>query len=128
MFAGGCLSDYLARHSCTEEVARYFFKQLLDALAFCHSRKIVYRDIKPANVLITGTQPPFLKLCDFGLVSAACVGGRGWWGFQAVVSQGVRQGRTAAAAAAAATPTSLLLCCWSAQHAELPLSVWFPSC
>lgn len=87
--AGGCLSDYLARHSCTEEVARYFFKQLLDALAFCHSRKIVYRDIKPANVLITGTQPPFLKLCDFGLVSAACVcgGGLGRWGFQAVASR-----------------------------------------
>jgi serine/threonine protein kinase len=53
----------------SEEVARYFFAQLLAALSFCHSRKIVYRDIKPANVLITGTQPPFLKLCDFGLVS-----------------------------------------------------------
>lgn len=55
----------------SEEVARYFFQQLLDAVSFCHSRKIVYRDIKPANVLITGTQPPFLKLCDFGLVGVA---------------------------------------------------------
>jgi serine/threonine protein kinase len=69
-FSGGSLSDYLARHSVGEEVARCFFQQLLDAVAFCHSRKIVYRDIKPANVLVTGTQPPFLKLCDFGLVGA----------------------------------------------------------
>ena len=35
---------------------------------YLHSRKLVYRDIKPANLLITSTRPPFLKLCDFGLV------------------------------------------------------------
>jgi serine/threonine protein kinase len=72
---GGTLSHYLCRHPVGEDVARYFFKQLLDAIAFCHARKMVYRDIKPANVLVTGTQPPFLKLCDFGLVSAAGGGG-----------------------------------------------------
>lgn len=85
---GGSLSDHLARHALCEDHARYFFKQLLAALAFCHSRKIVYRDIKPANVLITGTQPPFLKLCDFGLVSVSVlasvsvsgVGSREWLG------------------------------------------------
>lgn len=69
---GGSLSDYLARHAVCEDVARYFFKQLVEALSFCHSRKIVYRDVKPANVLITGTHPPFLKMCDFGLVSGVC--------------------------------------------------------
>jgi serine/threonine protein kinase len=73
---GGTLSRYLCRHPVDEQAARYFFKQVVDAIAFCHARKIVYRDIKPANVLVTGTQPPFLKLCDFGLVSAP-VGLRG---------------------------------------------------
>eukprot|EP00879_Flechtneria_rotunda_P014356 GHRR01014996.1.p1 GENE.GHRR01014996.1~~GHRR01014996.1.p1 ORF type:complete len:334 (+),score=99.83 GHRR01014996.1:698-1699(+) len=64
---GGSMSDYLAKHSMTEDVARYFFKQLLAAVHYCHQHKVVYRDIKPANALITGTNPPFLKLCDFGL-------------------------------------------------------------
>ncbi|WIA11167.1 hypothetical protein OEZ85_011300 [Tetradesmus obliquus] len=64
---GGSLSDYLVRNKMDEDVARYFFKQLLAAIRYCHEQQVVYRDIKPANALITATRPPFLKLCDFGL-------------------------------------------------------------
>ncbi|KAF8068177.1 CIPK28 [Scenedesmus sp. PABB004] len=64
---GGSLSDYLERHSMDEPTARYFFRQLVNALGSLHARRMVYRDVKPANLLLTSTRPPFLKLCDFGL-------------------------------------------------------------
>jgi pSer/pThr/pTyr-binding forkhead associated (FHA) protein len=42
--------------------------QLLDALAYAHSRKFVHRDIKPANILITEESGrEVVKLADFGL-------------------------------------------------------------
>jgi len=41
-------------------------RQLLDALAYCHARDVVHRDIKPQNVVITSEGK--LVLVDFGLV------------------------------------------------------------
>ena len=40
--------------------------QLLDALAYCHSRGVIHRDVKPANILICPDGRPVLV--DFGLV------------------------------------------------------------
>ena len=41
-------------------------RQLLDALAYCHARDVVHRDVKPQNVIITPEGKPVLV--DFGLV------------------------------------------------------------
>lgn len=47
---------------------RLFLFQLLRALKYCHQRKVLHRDIKPQNILISSRGE--LKLADFGLARA----------------------------------------------------------
>lgn len=42
----------------------HIIRQLLSALAYIHSKGIIYRDVKPENVLLDNLG--CLKLCDFG--------------------------------------------------------------
>ncbi|HYZ34693.1 MAG TPA: serine/threonine-protein kinase, partial [Crenalkalicoccus sp.] len=39
--------------------------QILDALAYSHARGVVHRDVKPANIMLTGTWT--VKVTDFGV-------------------------------------------------------------
>jgi serine/threonine-protein kinase len=43
----------------------YVLRQLADALAYAHSRKVVHRDIKTANTMWTAAKQ--VKIMDFGL-------------------------------------------------------------
>ena len=45
---------------------RSISKQLLEALAYLHSQRIVHQDLKPPNVLFDKDHR-VLKLCDFGI-------------------------------------------------------------
>ncbi|CAK66434.1 unnamed protein product (macronuclear) [Paramecium tetraurelia] len=46
-----------------EDIAKGIFKQILDAIQYCHSKNIAHRDIKLENILLEGLTP---KLIDFG--------------------------------------------------------------
>jgi serine/threonine protein kinase len=50
------------------EVVKSFIFQILDGIAYCHSKKIIHRDLKPQNLLLdkNGT----IKIADFGLARA----------------------------------------------------------
>lgn len=73
--AGGSLTSYVAerfttaQHTglfLTEDEARYFFKQFLSAVDYCHEHCVAHRDLKLDNTLLDGSDPPVLKICDFG--------------------------------------------------------------
>ncbi|CAH2319438.1 serine threonine- kinase SBK2-like [Pelobates cultripes] len=50
-----------------EPAAKQCTKQLVSALEFIHHKGLVYRDVKPENVLIFGRDCQNIKLTDFGL-------------------------------------------------------------
>ncbi|CAL5203801.1 unnamed protein product [Lathyrus oleraceus] len=49
-----------------EDEARYFFRQLISGVSYCHSMEICHRDLKLENTLLDGSSSPQLKICDFG--------------------------------------------------------------
>jgi serine/threonine protein kinase len=62
---GGELFDYIANSGRFEEpLARYFFKQFLEGLDYCHQNGVAHRDLKPENLLLC--QNFNLKIADFG--------------------------------------------------------------
>lgn len=67
MCDAGPLSETLsrAREHPTEAIAAYILECLLLALNFLHSKKIVHRDVKAANILLTTDGK--VKLSDFGV-------------------------------------------------------------
>ena len=50
-----------------EEGGRFFFKQMINALDYMHSKKISHRDLKLENILID--RDLNLKIADFGYAS-----------------------------------------------------------
>ena len=66
--AGGDLLSYVRmRKRLSETVAKYFFKQIALAIAYCHKNLVVHRDIKLENLLLD--EEGVLKLCDLGVSS-----------------------------------------------------------
>ncbi|CAD8095638.1 unnamed protein product [Paramecium primaurelia] len=64
--AGGELFYHLRKlKRLTEEDAKYYFVEICIGMAYLHSKNIVYRDIKPENILLDLNG--HLLLSDFGL-------------------------------------------------------------
>ena len=49
----------------TEEQAKFYFLEILVGLNYIHQQNIVYRDLKPQNLLIA--LDGHIKIADFGL-------------------------------------------------------------
>lgn len=64
--AGGELRGYVEkRKSLSEEESRSFFKQIVRAVHYIHSKKIIHRDLKLENILLDAKNQ--CKIVDFGL-------------------------------------------------------------
>ena len=58
--------EIIKNRTFNESNAAHLIKQILQAIAYCHSRNIAHRDIKPENIIIDINNRGSIKLIDFG--------------------------------------------------------------
>lgn len=64
---GGELFDEIAKKmTFSERDAAIIIQQILEAIAYWHTKNIVHRDLKPENVLIDSANKNNIKVIDFG--------------------------------------------------------------
>lgn len=69
LLGGGELFTYIENHApLPEETGKYYAAEVATALGYLHSRNIIYRDLKPENVVFD--QEGHACLTDFGLAKA----------------------------------------------------------
>ncbi|XP_052231247.1 SNF-related serine/threonine-protein kinase-like isoform X4 [Dreissena polymorpha] len=64
---GGDMYDYIMKHEngIEENKARHYFRQIVEAISYCHRLHVVHRDLKPENVVFF-KKLEVVKLTDFG--------------------------------------------------------------
>ncbi len=67
---GATLREVMDRGPMPLDLALETAQQMAEALAFAHAHGVIHRDVKPANVMISGGQGR-IKLTDFGIAHLA---------------------------------------------------------
>lgn len=62
---GVSLDQFLVNHKLTVDEVLTFTRQLLSAMSYAHAAGVVHCDLKPANLMVTGSRT--LKVLDFGI-------------------------------------------------------------
>ena len=66
LVTGGELFDKIVSAGrLDEDKARFYFRQLVDGVEYCHNKGVCHRDLKPENLLLD--ENGMLKISDFGL-------------------------------------------------------------
>ncbi|CAL6063074.1 Kinase [Hexamita inflata] len=66
------LKKYMDKYGrLTPFQVKWFLGQLLQGLSYIHNRRVLHRDLKPQNLLVTDQEKPDLKIADFGLARGA---------------------------------------------------------
>jgi len=72
--SGGELLEYvLKRNKLSEDEAREFFRQIVEAVSYCHRSKLIHCDLKLENILLENPESKVVKVVDFG-ISGLCTG------------------------------------------------------
>lgn len=65
---GGNLREFIReKRGISEDMARWFFQQIIIGLDYIHQNGVSNRDIKLENTLLDDNPWPLVKICDFGL-------------------------------------------------------------
>ena len=65
---GELYSELAKRKNLDEAQAAKVMYELFSAVAYCHERKVIHRDLKPQNILLMerGSDDFNVKITDFG--------------------------------------------------------------
>lgn len=65
------LKQLLQQRELSPQEIMHYLKQMLDGILYCHSNRVIHRDLKPQNLLIDSNGN--LKIADFGLARSFTV-------------------------------------------------------
>ncbi|KAL5969804.1 cGMP-dependent protein kinase 2 [Taenia solium] len=64
------------RGNFDDNITRFIVASVLEAFTYLHTNHIIYRDLKPENLLLDGRG--YIKLCDFGFAKKVSPGKKTW--------------------------------------------------